>query len=38
MDEEKREEAIKKIQETQDAILVNKILAYIKGYEKNKSQ
>lgn len=38
MDEEKRKEILKKLQETQDAILINKISAYIDGYEKNKSQ
>ena len=36
--ESKRKETIKKIKETQDPILINKIAAYINGYEKNKSQ
>jgi len=35
--EEKRNKAIEKLKETQDEILINKILAYIDGYEKNKS-
>lgn len=38
MDETKREEIITKIKETEDEILINKIYAYIYGYEKNKSQ